>query len=313
MKIILDMETTTAADVLPLIFLLEHPEVEIKAVLIQPGSMEQVQLVRHLCSLAGQPDVRIGTVDADSQNGQIDYHLYKTFPEAFKEPDIDSEPYNTVLLEECVEGSGVTLLVTHSLIPLLALTRINPEERLRLSLVCCEQSWHTLSLCSAPSGTFTEIRIVGSEAHWDTTFQASWKGSALMATVMHSVLESRPGGYNIGTLAAACCAVRPEAVSWKGITLEALPRGRVSFVDGSDFQYTRGDGALSVLSQMEPWVQLPSDIRGWYVPGGYVGPVTIVFQNGDSVDVRWLTGPGMGQVEPVDREYLKAGPLKPQH
>ena len=51
-------------------------------------------------------------------------------------------------------------------------------------------------------------------------------------------------------------------------------------------------------------VTLPPDVEGWAVPAGYTGPAEIVSRNGDQADIRWIGGPGDGEIEPVPREYI---------
>jgi len=51
-------------------------------------------------------------------------------------------------------------------------------------------------------------------------------------------------------------------------------------------------------------VTLPPDVEGWAVPAGYSGQAEVVAENGDSVDIRCIGGPGDGEIEPVDREYI---------
>ena len=58
-------------------------------------------------------------------------------------------------------------------------------------------------------------------------------------------------------------------------------------------------------------VTLPADIEGWAVPAGYSGPAEVVAENGDSVDIRWIGGPGDGEIEPVPVEYLTADDEQP--
>lgn len=48
---------------------------------------------------------------------------------------------------------------------------------------------------------------------------------------------------------------------------------------------------------------LPPDVEGWAVPAGYSGPAEVVGENGDQVDIRWIGGPGDGEIEPVDVEH----------
>lgn len=52
-------------------------------------------------------------------------------------------------------------------------------------------------------------------------------------------------------------------------------------------------------------VTLPPDVEGWSVPAGYSGLAMVAAVNGDSVDVMWIGGPGAGDVEPVDEEFIK--------
>ena len=52
-------------------------------------------------------------------------------------------------------------------------------------------------------------------------------------------------------------------------------------------------------------VALPPEVPGWYVPEGYSGPALVVAENGDSLDVQWIGGPGDGEIEPVDLEHVK--------
>ena len=51
-------------------------------------------------------------------------------------------------------------------------------------------------------------------------------------------------------------------------------------------------------------VALPADVEGWAVPEGYAGLAEVIGDNGDQVDIRWIGGPGAGEIEPVDREHI---------
>mmetsp|Transcript_10428 Transcript_10428/g.23593 ORF Transcript_10428/g.23593 Transcript_10428/m.23593 type:complete len:346 (-) Transcript_10428:111-1148(-) len=60
---IFDMETGDPDDVLTLLLLAAHPRVDLRAVTITPGSMEQVELVRWILREVGLPDVAVGAQD----------------------------------------------------------------------------------------------------------------------------------------------------------------------------------------------------------------------------------------------------------
>ena len=49
-------------------------------------------------------------------------------------------------------------------------------------------------------------------------------------------------------------------------------------------------------------VKLPPDVAGWYHPEGDEWLGTVVFVNGDSVDVE----DDDGEVEPIDAEFVEA-------
>ena len=60
---VFDMETGDPDDVLTLLFIASHPDVELRAVTITPGSQEQVALVRWILQQLGSTNVRIGAQD----------------------------------------------------------------------------------------------------------------------------------------------------------------------------------------------------------------------------------------------------------
>mmetsp|Transcript_63817 Transcript_63817/g.118602 ORF Transcript_63817/g.118602 Transcript_63817/m.118602 type:complete len:352 (-) Transcript_63817:108-1163(-) len=60
---VFDMETGDPDDVLTLLLLAAHPRVDLRAVTITPGSMEQVELVRWILAQVGLPEVAVGAQD----------------------------------------------------------------------------------------------------------------------------------------------------------------------------------------------------------------------------------------------------------
>jgi pyrimidine-specific ribonucleoside hydrolase len=67
---IFDMETGDPDDVLTLLFLASHPDVDLRAVTITPGSQEQVALVRWLLQQLGLTNVRLGAQDWPANAGK---------------------------------------------------------------------------------------------------------------------------------------------------------------------------------------------------------------------------------------------------
>merc|ERR1712151_1294860 len=57
---VFDMETGDPDDVLTLLFLASHPDIDLRAVTITPGSQEQVALVRWLLQEMNLEHVRLG-------------------------------------------------------------------------------------------------------------------------------------------------------------------------------------------------------------------------------------------------------------
>lgn len=74
-----DMETSDPDDYLTLILLLGHPEVDLRAVSITPGTREQVSLVRQLLSHFNRQDLRIGARDIDYKKNCVSRWHYDAF------------------------------------------------------------------------------------------------------------------------------------------------------------------------------------------------------------------------------------------
>ena len=106
MKVIWDMETGDPDDFLTLLLLLGHPQVDLKAVTITPGSPEQVGLVRQALSWFDQ-DIPVGAYSPGYEKQCVSkwhYNAYGKIPPSF---DVESGP--EILLEHCNED---TTLVT---------------------------------------------------------------------------------------------------------------------------------------------------------------------------------------------------------
>lgn len=75
MDILFDMETRDPDDVFTLCFLLTHPNVTLRAVTINPGSLEQVGLVRGILDKLGRSDLPVGARNPQTHSKAIsDFH-----------------------------------------------------------------------------------------------------------------------------------------------------------------------------------------------------------------------------------------------
>jgi len=107
---VFDMETGDPDDVLTLLLLGSHPDIELRAVTVTPGSQEQMALVRWLLQQMGLTHVRLGAQDWPmnaSKPVSLNTQFYKSFGRAIHgEPKC--ERADLVLLECC--DDNVTLV-----------------------------------------------------------------------------------------------------------------------------------------------------------------------------------------------------------
>eukprot|EP00928_Gymnodinium_smaydae_P099099 TRINITY_DN9369_c0_g3_i2.p1 TRINITY_DN9369_c0_g3~~TRINITY_DN9369_c0_g3_i2.p1 ORF type:complete len:631 (-),score=69.55 TRINITY_DN9369_c0_g3_i2:82-1842(-) len=104
---VFDMETGDPDDVLTLLFLCSHPDVDLRAVTITPGTSEQVALVRWLLTQVGMTHIRLGA-QAWPANADKKVNLQTVFYDSFGrlysgEPSCESA--DRVLLECCNEST----------------------------------------------------------------------------------------------------------------------------------------------------------------------------------------------------------------
>lgn len=95
---VFDLETNDPDDLLTLFFLLGHPEVNLKAVTITPGSAQQVGVVRYALNLFGV-NVPVGAGNLNHKKPSVSqwhYDAYGAIP-----PSFDAEPASDVLLRCC--------------------------------------------------------------------------------------------------------------------------------------------------------------------------------------------------------------------
>lgn len=104
--VIWDMETGDPDDFLTLLLLLGHPDVNLKAVTITPGTPDQVGLVRAALAWFGR-DIPVGAYNINHDKRCVSWWHYKVYGEI--PPSVEAKPAAQVLLEYCDEK---TTLVT---------------------------------------------------------------------------------------------------------------------------------------------------------------------------------------------------------
>ena len=106
MDVVFDMETADPDDFLTLLLLLGHPEVELRAVTITPGSRAQVGLVRR--ALADHDhDIPVGVRNLDHPKACVSSWHRRAYGDF--EPSSDAVPAGPLLREVC---NGDTTLIT---------------------------------------------------------------------------------------------------------------------------------------------------------------------------------------------------------
>jgi pyrimidine-specific ribonucleoside hydrolase len=96
-----DMETNDPDDFLTLLFLLGHPQVNLRAVTLFPGTPQQVGLVRRAVNTWFGRDIPIGAYQLERETRAVSpWHLEAYGPVA---SSLDARPGGEVLLEQCTE------------------------------------------------------------------------------------------------------------------------------------------------------------------------------------------------------------------
>src|SRR5262249_26718693 len=104
--VVWDMETQDPDDFLTLLLLLGHPQVNLKAVTITPGSAHQVGLVRRALGWFGK-DLPVGANNLDHPKPCVSSWHYRAYGEV--PPSREAEPGGEVLRRSCDEN---TTLIT---------------------------------------------------------------------------------------------------------------------------------------------------------------------------------------------------------
>lgn len=89
---VLDMETSDPDDFITLLFLLGHPEVDLRAVTISPGSAEQASIVTQTLQWFERRDVAVGVFGGAKPNtSHVSEWHYRTYPQLSRGP-LKSDP-----------------------------------------------------------------------------------------------------------------------------------------------------------------------------------------------------------------------------
>lgn len=107
MDVVFDMETADPDDYLTLLLLLGHPDVDLKAVTITPGSQWQVGLVRRALAEHAHADVPIGVRNLEHPKRCVSSWHERAFGAI--EPSNDAVPAGELLVEIC---NADTTLIT---------------------------------------------------------------------------------------------------------------------------------------------------------------------------------------------------------
>ena len=131
-NVIYDMETSDPDDYMTLCLLSSHPNVNLRAVTITPGSPEQVGIVKYVLSNTNKLDVKIGVPDpkkytfSDKQSKDIvsGFH-YKIIPRL--KPDYSAQSCNEVLLSTFKDYPDTIILTGAAVTNIANFIKKNPE------------------------------------------------------------------------------------------------------------------------------------------------------------------------------------------
>ena len=97
--IIMELETGDPDDILALLFILEHPRAQLKAIVMSPGSPDQIGLIKHLLIKYHHPDIPVGAFNLNHPKATVSDWYYKTFGDF--ESSRDAVDGATLILEHC--------------------------------------------------------------------------------------------------------------------------------------------------------------------------------------------------------------------
>ncbi|MFF5235174.1 nucleoside hydrolase [Dactylosporangium sp. NPDC000521] len=252
LDVVWDMETGDPDDFLTLLLLAGHPEVNLRAVTVTPGSPAQIGVVRHGLALLGRTDVRIGAFDLAHPKTCVSAWHYRVLGEVA--PSLDAEPGEHVLTEVCDEQ---TTLVCGA--PLKNLGAAIAGGRLRLGKLVAQggfagegvvpagqqlPKFRGRSTCASynlngdPRAALAALVYPGIEERWfvsknvchgvvydqdlhDRVGAVAHRNPALalIHRMMREYLVRHPDGKKLHDPLAACCAIDRSVGTWAQVEI----------------------------------------------------------------------------------------------
>jgi pyrimidine-specific ribonucleoside hydrolase len=257
LDLVWDMETGDPDDFLTLLLLLGHPDVNLKAVTVTPGSAAQVGLVRRALAWFGR-DLPVGAYNLDHPKPCVSPWHYTAYGDA--PPSRNAEPGGEILLHCC--DANTTLLTGGPLKNLGAAMRLDeqrgghaftvgrlvvqggfagegvvpPEQQLAKfkGLTTCP----TYNLNGDPKSALAALKFPGigvrrfvskNVCHgvcYDSTLHARFgalkdksQSLELIWRGMGIYLDRQPGGKAFHDPLAACCAIDESIATWAEVEL----------------------------------------------------------------------------------------------
>jgi hypothetical protein len=117
-RVIFEMETSDPDDFMTLLWLADHPNVDLLAVLVTPGSRDQCQLVRWGLDHCGRTNVPIGALHgpqwwstSDGQKPRVSGFHYKVYGADIHDHPLGEVAHGPALLAELLRDPTATVLV----------------------------------------------------------------------------------------------------------------------------------------------------------------------------------------------------------
>jgi pyrimidine-specific ribonucleoside hydrolase len=256
--VVWDMETNDPDDFLTLLLLAGHPQVNLKAVTVLPGSADQVGLIQHALREWFHLDIPIGARNLDYQKSAVSpwhYAAYGQIP-----PSRDAQPAAEVLAEVCdahttlITGAALTNLRAAISLPTAPGGKRFTIERLVVQggfagegvvpaqlqlekfrgLTTCP----THNLMGDPKATLAVLEYPGfpkrsfvaknvcHRVSYDRPMHEQWTlikdcspSLALIWQGMDVYLRDHPGGKMLHDPLAACCAIDNQVATWAEVEI----------------------------------------------------------------------------------------------
>ncbi len=255
LPLVWDMETGDPDDFLTLLWLCDHPRVDLRAVTVTPGSRAQIGVVRWGLRALGRDDVPVGAYNLDHPKDSVSPWHYKTFGDIA--PSDDARPGWELLAEHL--DAEATLLTGAALKNLRLLLRdhlpegfalgrwvaqggfagddvVPPEHRMAkfAGRVTCP----TYNFNGDPKGArlaldhpaIGERRCVSKNVCHGVVYDAAlhervgdYRDARASLRMIHDAmtryLRRHPEGKKFHDPLAACCALDPSIAQWREVEL----------------------------------------------------------------------------------------------